>query len=99
MFLTETPDLGNILSCWLPICYAGILSSGVAYSLQIIGQKNLEPTAASLIMSLESVFAALFGWLILHEVMSPTELCGCFLVFAAVILSQIPVEKFRKKHL
>ena len=99
MFLTETPDLGNILSCWLPICYAGILSSGVAYFLQIIGQKDLEPTAASLIMSLESVFAALFGWLILHEVMSPTELCGCFLVFAAVILSQIPVEKFRKKHL
>ena len=99
MLLTETPVWENILACAVPLLYTGVLSSGVAYSLQIIGQKDLEPTAASLIMSLESVFAALFGWLILHEIMSPTELCGCFLVFAAVILSQIPVEKFRKKHL
>lgn len=97
MALTETPDMNVLLSCWLPICYAGILSSGVAYSMQIIGQKDLDPTAASLIMSLESVFAALFGWLLLHEVMNPTELTGCALVFAGVILSQLPENLFHKK--
>ena len=97
MALTETPDMNILFSCWLPICYAGILSSGVAYSMQIIGQKDLDPTAASLIMSLESVFAALFGWLLLHEVMTPTELAGCALVFAAVILSQLPENLFHKK--
>ena len=93
MFFTETPDMGNIISCWLPLAYAGILSMGVAYSLQIIGQRHVEPTPASLIMSLESVFAAGFGWLLLHETMTPVELIGCALVFAAVILSQIPAKK------
>lgn len=97
MFLTESPSMSTILPCWLPICYTGILSSGVAYSLQIIGQKDLDPTAASLIMSLESVFAALFGWLLLHEVMNATELTGCALVFAAVVLSQLPENLFHKK--
>jgi drug/metabolite transporter (DMT)-like permease len=93
MVFTETPTLSGILACALPIGYAGILSMGVAYSLQIIGQKYLEPTPASLIMSLESVFAALCGWLFLNEQMSLTELCGCGLVFAAVILSQLPEKK------
>ena len=93
MFFTEAPDMGNIISCWLPLAYAGILSMGVAYSLQIIGQRHVEPTPASLIMSLESVFAAGFGWLLLHETMTPVELIGCALVFAAVILSQIPAKK------
>lgn len=93
MFFTETPELDNILACWLPLGYAGILSMGVAYSLQIIGQKHVEPTPASLVMSLESVFAVLFGWLLLEERMTPVELTGCALVFAAVILSQIPVKK------
>lgn len=93
MVFSETPDMGNILACWLPLGYAGILSMGVAYSLQIIGQKHVEPTPASLIMSLESVFAALFGWLLLDETMNSYELTGCALVFAAVILSQIPVKK------
>ncbi|MBO5130179.1 MAG: DMT family transporter [Oscillospiraceae bacterium] len=93
MALTETVAMENILSCWLPLCYAGILSMGVAYSLQIIGQKYVEPTPASLIMSLESVFAAVFGWLLLKESLSGPELLGCLLVFAAVILSQIPVKK------
>lgn len=90
---TETVDSGNILQCWLPLVFAGVLSMGVAYSLQIIGQKDLEPTTASLIMSLESVFAALGGWLILHESMTAWELLGCGLVFGAVILSQLPVKK------
>ena len=93
MFAAEEPVLSDILSCWLPIGYAGILSMGIAYSLQIVGQKHLEPTPASLIMSLESVYAALFGWLFLKESMSLWETAGCILVFAAVILSQVPVKK------
>ena len=93
MFLTEEPTVTDIVNCWLPISYAGILSTGVAYSLQILGQKHLDPTPASLIMSLESVFAVLSGWLILNERMSTAEYTGCALVFAAVILSQIPIKK------
>ena len=68
---------------------------GVAYSLQVLGQQRLEPTAASLIMSLESVVAAITGWLILRESMTSVELLGCCLVFAAVILSQIPTKIMR----
>lgn len=87
---TETVDMQNLLSCWFPLCFAGVLSMGVAYSLQIVGQKDLEPTAASLIMSLESVFAAIGGWWLLGERMSGTELLGCGLVFAGVVISQLP---------
>ena len=90
MFLLEHPQLGQILDAWLPIAYAGILSSGVAYTLQIITQKHLNPTVASLLMSLESVFAALTGWLVLHERLSARELLGCVLVFVAIIVSQLP---------
>ena len=97
MFLTETPVWSNIVSCWFPLCYAGILSMGVAYSLQIIGQKHLDPTPASLIMGLESAFALLFGWLLLHERLSGPELLGCALVFVAVMLSQLPENMFKKK--
>lgn len=93
MFLTEEPDFSSILACRIPLVYAGIFSLGIAFSLQIIGQKHLDPTPAALIMSLESVFAVLFGWLLLHERMSTAELCGCALVFSAVILSQIPEKK------
>lgn len=91
MLFTETPTLSGIRGSWWPMCYAGFLSMGAAYSLQIIGQKHLEPSTASLIMSLESVFAAVFGFLFLQEVMTVWELLGCLLVFVAVILSQIPV--------
>lgn len=91
--MTETVNVQNILSCWLPLCFAGILSMGVAYTLQIVGQKELEPTTAALIMSLESVFAALGGWLVLNETMTAWELLGCGLVFAAVIISQLPSKK------
>jgi len=93
MLLTETVDLQNIQNCWLPLGFAGILSMGVAYTMQIVGQKALDPTPAALIMSLESVFAALGGWLILKETMTAWELLGCALVFAAVILSQLPSKK------
>jgi drug/metabolite transporter (DMT)-like permease len=91
--LTETVDASRIASCWLPLGYAGILSMGVAYTLQIVGQKRVAPSAAALLMSLESVFAALFGWLLLHETMTRAELLGCLLVFAAVVMSQLPEKK------
>ena len=91
--LTETVDASRIASCWLPLGYAGVLSMGVAYTLQIVGQKRVAPSAAALLMSLESVFAALFGWLLLHETMTRAEELGCVLVFAAVIISQLPEKK------
>ena len=93
MVLTETPTFSGIAAAAIPIGYAGIFSMGIAYSLQIVGQKHLEPTPASLIMSLESVFAALCGWLLLHEQMTTAELLGCALVFCAVIISQLPEKK------
>lgn len=96
MLLTETVCIPDILACWFPLVFAGVMSMGVAYTLQIVGQKRLEPTTAALIMSMESVFAALGGWLILHETMTPWEVTGCVLVFAAVILSQLPEGIFRK---
>ena len=97
VLMTETVDWGNVLACWKPLCFAGILSMGVAYTMQVNGQKSLEPTTASLIMSLESVFAVLGGWWLLGERMTVWETTGCVLVFAAVILSQLPVGLFRKK--
>lgn len=91
MLLTESPTLTGIQGSWWPMCYSGFLSMGAAYSLQILGQQKLESTPASLIMSLESVFAVLFGWLFLHEMLTFWETLGCILVFIAVILSQIPM--------
>ena len=93
MFATETPQWGAISDCWFPLAYAGFLSMGAAYSLQIIGQKQVEPAAASLIMSMESVFAVVFGSLLLKETMTGWEIIGCVLLFIAVILSQIPVKR------
>lgn len=86
------------LDAWIPILYAGILSCGVGYTLQIIGQNGLNPTLASMLMSLESVFSVLAGWLILQEKMGFRQLGGCALIFAAILLAQIPVDKFRKKN-
>lgn len=82
---------------WIPLLYAGILSCGVAYTLQIIGQKGLNPTVASLLMSLESVFSVLAGVVILHESLSRREFLGCVMIFVAVILAQIPVAKLKKQ--
>lgn len=90
MFLFEQPTLSAIWAAKITILYAGIMSSGVAFTLQILGQKYTAPATATLLMSLESVFAALSGWALLHERLSIKELCGCALVFAAVLLAQLP---------
>ena len=92
MFATGLPNWSDIVNAAIPLLYAGAISSGVGYTLQIVGQKMLPATVASLIMSLESVIAALAGWVILHEVLSEKELLGCVLVFAAVILTQLPIR-------
>ena len=92
-FLFENPNLEAILGGWLPILYAGVMSCGVAYTLQIIGQKNMDPTVASLILSLESVFSVLAGWLILNQTLSIRELFGCVLMFLAIILAQLPQKQ------
>ncbi len=97
MVFTETPSWAAIGSCAGSLAYAGFLSMGVAYSLQIIGQKHVEPAAASLLMSLESVFAVLSGWLILKERLTLWEGIGCVLVFGAIILSQLPDKEQAKK--
>lgn len=89
MVLFESPDIKSIIDAKIPILYAGIMSSGVAYTLQILGQRHTAPTTATLLMSLESVFAALSGWLLLHEKLNIKEFCGCILVFTAVILAQL----------
>lgn len=96
MLFTGLPSWSDITGAAIPLLYAGAISSGVGYTLQIVGQKMLPATVASLIMSLESVIAALAGWVILHEVLSEKELLGCVLVFTAVILTQLPLENLKK---
>ena len=91
--LFEHPVLSDFIAGIVPLAYAGILSCGVAYTLQIIGQKDLDPTVASLILSMESVFSVLAGFVLLHQTLSLQELSGCILVFAAVILVQLPDKK------
>jgi len=93
MAVFETPSWGGILAAWKPILYAGLLSGGLGYTLQILAQRDTDPTVASLIMSLESVFAALAGGLLLGEVLSARELAGCGLMLAASILSQVKGKK------
>jgi drug/metabolite transporter (DMT)-like permease len=84
----ERPDLPSLCRAWLPVLYTGVLSSGAAYTFQILGQRRLPPAAASLIMSLESVFSVLAGWLMLRQSLSVRELAGCGLMFAAIVLVQ-----------
>ena len=93
MFVFESPDWASIRSCWLPIVYAGVFSGGVAYTFQIIGEQDVQPALASLLMSLESVFAALFGWILIGQGLSGRELIGCAIMFAAILLSQLPERR------
>ena len=93
MLIFEQPTIEQFRLAAVAIAYCGIMSSGVAYTLQIVGQKELDPTIASLAMCLESVFSALAGWLILGETLSATELCGCVLMFGAIVASQLPEKR------
>ena len=90
---TESIVLADIFAAWAPILYAGVMSCGVAYTLQIIGQKDMNPTVASLILSLESCISVLAGWILLNQKLSARELSGCVLMFAAIILAQLPSGK------
>ena len=93
MFLMETPKISAMMDGAFPLFYAGVLSCGVAYTLQIIGQRNVNPAIASLILSLESCFSVLAGWIVLGERLSLRESVGCLLMFAAIILAQLPERK------
>ena len=95
MFALETPKITAVMTAWMPILYAGVLSCGVAYTLQILGQKNVNPAVASLLLSLESCFSVLAGWIVLGERLSIREMSGCILMFAAIILAQVPEKKKR----
>lgn len=88
--ILEHPQIPSILTAWQPILYAGVMSCGVAYTLQIIGQKNMNPTVASLILSMESCISVLAGWIILGQQLSAKEILGCVIMFAAIILAQLP---------
>ena len=93
MLILESPKMGNMMTSWFPLIYAGVFSCGIAYTLQILGQKNVNPAVASLILSLESCFSVLSGWVILGERLSARETIGCIMMFAAIILAQIPDKK------
>ena len=98
-FITEHPTLNDAMISWLPLLYSGVAACGVGYTLQMVGQKTTPPAAATLIMSLESVFAVLFGWLLLGEQLTAREFGGCVLVFAAVLGAQIELpERKAEKH-
>lgn len=92
MFIFEKPTLQQVELALLPICYAGIMSSGIAYTLQIIGQTRVNVVLATILLSLESVFAVLSGWLILNQILTMREIFGCLLVFAAIMLAQLPPQ-------
>ena len=92
MLFRESPTLALIKDCFWQVAYVGVFSSGVAYTLQILAQKGSNPTVVSLLLSLESVFAVIFGALLLGEVMSAREYIGCGIMFLAVILAQIPIR-------
>lgn len=96
MLAREPVDLAGILACLVPILYVGIFSSGVGYTLQILAQKDSDPTVVSLLLSLESVFATIAGALILGDRMSGKEYLGCVLMLAAVVLAQLPDFRNRR---
>lgn len=94
--ILEHPQISSIFSAWMPILYAGVMSCGVAYTLQIVGQKGMNPTVASLILSLESCISVLAGWLILRQNLSGREILGCIIMFGAIILAQLPQKSTEK---
>lgn len=94
--LLSWTSLFTTMDAWIPLLYAGVMSSGVAYTLQIVGQEGVNPALASLLMSLESVFSVLAGAILLGERLSPRELLGCVLIFAAVVLAQVEIKPKKK---
>ena len=97
MLFVENPTFANIMDAKWSILYAGALSSGVAYTLQVVAQKGVNPTVASLILCLESVVAVLAGWIILGDKLTSRELAGCILMFVAIVLAQLPTPKKERK--
>lgn len=98
MYIFEHPTFSSIYKALPAILYAGILSNGVAYTCQVIGQKGVNPTVASLIMCLESVFGALSGWVVLHEGLSARELIGCVLMFTAILIAELKLPTKNKSE-
>ena len=96
MFIFEEPSAKALLKVWIPVLYTGVVSCGIGYTFQTIAQKDLNPAVASIIMSFESVFSALFGWLLLEEMMSPRQKIGCVIMFIAIIVVQV-FDFFGKK--
>ena len=94
-FLFETPRIEGMLACWTSILYVAVFSGALGYTLQMVGQKYADPTLASLLMCLESVFAALGGWLLLGQALSPRELLGCALMLSASVIAQLPERRVR----
>ena len=92
MMTAEQPQVQYILAAWQPILYAGIVSTGIGYTLQVVGQRNVNPTVASLILSLESVVSAIAGLLILDQQLTQREIYGCICMFAAIVLAQLPIK-------
>lgn len=98
MLFFENPSIGSMIDAKWSILYAGVLSSGVAYTLQVVAQKNVNPTVASLILCLESVVAVLAGWVMLGQGMSSREIWGCILMFAAIVMAQLPAPEKTKER-
>lgn len=98
MLAFEQPSWQAVTAAWAPVLYAGVLSSGVGYTLQIIGQRGMDPTVASLLLSLESVFSVLAGWLLLGQALSARELGGCALMFGGILLAQLPGKRSAAKN-
>ena len=96
MFVFESPSVALILKHWFPLVYIGVFSSAIAYTLQIVSQKGSNPTVVSLLLCLESVFAVLTGWIIQGDTLTPREIFGCCLMFAAVTLASFPTKDKKK---
>ena len=97
MLLFEHPTLSGLLAGWMPLCYSGCISCAVGYTLQIVAQKDVNPTLAAILMSMESVFSATAGWILLGQRMSLRELGGCALMLLAIVLAQLPKRESKPK--
>ena len=95
--LLEDIGIAPMVAAFGPILYAGLVSVGVAYTLQIVAQQHVDPSKAAILLSLEAVFAVFAGWLMLDEVLSNRETYGCILMFAGMLLSQLPDRKKNKE--